>query len=62
MSLPEVHIGQIRQEIALMTRHGHIVEFEEIASIGGIEWELQNYLRCQDEKDDNHEPLPEPNP
>ena len=47
---PEVHISNIRQEIAMMTQDGHIVDFEEIGCIGTIEYELQMYLRIQDEK------------
>ena len=47
---PEVHISNIRQEIAMMTQDGHIVDFEEIGCIGSIEYELQMYLQIQDEK------------
>ena len=48
---PEVHIAQIRQEIAMMGHDGHVVDFEEVNCIGAIEFELQNYLRIQDEKE-----------
>ena len=51
MSRPEVHIGQIRQELAIVTADGHVVSFEEVNCIGSIEYELQNYLRIQDEKE-----------
>ena len=50
MSRPEVHIAQIRQEIAMMTMDGHVVDFEEVGCICALEYELQNYLRIQDEK------------
>ena len=52
MSRPEVHVANIRQEIAMLTQDGHIVDFEEIGCIGSIEYELQNYLRIQDEKNE----------
>ena len=47
---PEVHISNIRQEIAMMTAEGLIVDFEEIGCICSIEYELQMYLQIQDEK------------
>jgi len=52
MSRPEVHIAQIRQEIAMMTQDGHVVDFEEIGCIGSIEYELQTFIRIQDEKNE----------
>ena len=50
MSLPEVHIGQIKQEIAMMTHDGHIVDFDELIFAEALDYIMTKYLRHQDEK------------
>ena len=50
MSLPEVHIAQIKQEIAMMNKDGHIIDFEEFVCMESMDYNLAKYLRHQDEK------------
>ena len=49
MSRPEIHIAQIRQEIAQMTMDGHLVDFEMTGCAGAVEYELEQMLRRIDE-------------
>ena len=51
MSRPEIHIAQIKQEIAMMVHDGYVVDFEEQVCIQSIEYNLTKYLRHRDKKE-----------
>ena len=49
MSDIPIHIAQIKQEIALMTAHGHIVDFGMITCVDAIEYNLGRMAAINDE-------------
>jgi len=51
MSRLEEHIAEIRQEIALMTQHGHIADFGVITCVDAIEYNLNRIAAINDEKE-----------
>ena len=45
------HIQAIKFEIATMTREGHIVDFEVCGCVGAIEYELDQIVTIDNDKE-----------
>ena len=48
MSDIHIHIAQIKQDIALMTHHGHIADFGMITCVDAIEYNLDRIAAIDD--------------